>query len=284
MKLCLWKHLSDVCEKIQIIDVGAMAVGGDTNVYERISGISTVIGFEPDMEECEKLNYNSGNNQVFFPHFIGDGTTGTFRKCNQNMTSSFYEPDTELLKKFQCLEELTRVETRTEEKTKRLDFFEEIADADYLKVDAQGSEVDIFNGADKLLTSSVLVVHTEVCFIPLYKGQPLFAEIDQSLREKGFLFHKFANRKVCGRAFRPMRIRDKPYTSISQMMWTDAIYVKNFMDFDSLPDGKLLKLAIILHDVYQSYDMANLALESYDKKNGSELSTFYKNSFTRRIA
>ncbi len=284
MKLSLSKHLSDVCGKIQIIDVGAMAVEGNANIYERISDISVVIGFEPDIKECEKLNYDSGNNQVFFPHFIGDGTTGTFRKCNYNMTSSFYEPDTELLKKFQCLEELTKVETRTEEKTKRLDFFEEIADADYLKVDAQGSEVDIFNGAEKLLTDSILVVHTEVCFIPLYKGQPLFAEIDQSLREKGFLFHKFTDRKICGRAFKPMFIKERPCDAISQMMWTDAVYVKNFMEFDSLPDEKLLKLAIILHDVYQSYDMSNLALESYDKKNGSELAMFYKNSLTRRIA
>ncbi len=284
MKLCLWKHLSEVCGKIQILDIGAMVVEGEKAPYSSISGMSTIFGFEPDKEECEKLNYESENNEVFFPYFIGDGTTGTFRKCNHNMTSSFYEPDTELLKKFQCLEEMTRVEMRTEEKTKRLDFFEEIADADYLKVDAQGSEVSIFNGAEKLLTDSILVVHTEVCFIPLYKDQPLFAEIDQSLREKGFLFHKFANGKICGRAFKPMYIKDKPCTAISQMMWTDVIYVKNFMEFDSLPDEKLLKLAIILHDVYGSYDMANLALESYDKKNGSELAMFYKNSFTRKIA
>ncbi len=284
MKLCLWKHLSEVCEKIHIIDVGAMAIEGNDVLYDRISGISRVFGFEPDEVECEKLNYDSENNQVYFPYFIGDGTTGTFKKCNQNMTSSFYEPNTELLKKFQCLEEFTRVETRTEEKTKRLDFFEELTDADYLKVDAQGSEVDIFNGAEKLLTDSILVVHTEVCFIPLYKGQSLFAEIDQSLRKRGFLFHKFAERRICGRAFKPMYIKDKPYIPISQMMWTDAVYVKNFMEFDALPDEKLLKLAIILHDVYESYDMANLALESYDKKNGSELAMFYKNSFTRKIA
>jgi len=283
MKLCLWKHLSDVCEKIKILDVGAMYVG-DENVYNKISGISIVFGFEPDKKECEKLNYDSENNQIYFPYFIGDGTTGIFRKCNQNMTSSFYEPNTKLLKKFQYLEELTKVKSRTEEKTKRLDFFEEIADADYLKVDAQGSEVDIFNGAEKLLTDNILVVHTEVCFIPLYKGQPLFAEIDQLLREKGFLFHKFSEKCICGRSFKPMYIKDKPFKAISQMMWTDAVYVKNFMDFDSLSSEKLLKLAIILHDVYQSYDMANLVLESYDKKNGSELAVYYKNSFTRRSA
>ena len=173
------------------------------------------------------------------------------------------------------------MENRTEERTMRLDSLEDVARTDYLKVDVQGSEVDIFNGAEKLLTDEILVVHTEVCFIPLYKDQPLFAEIDQSLREKGFLFHKFGG--MCGRSFRPMRV-EPPTKYISQMLWTDAIYVKNFMEFDSLPDEKLLKLAIILHDVYQSYDMSNLALESYDKKNGSELAMFYKNSFTRRIA
>ena len=198
------------------------------------------------------------------------------------MTSSFYEPDMNLLGKFQCLVELTNVESRTDEQTKRLDFFEELVDADYLKVDAQGSEVDIFNGAEKLLTNSILVVHTEVCFVPLYKNQPLFAEIDQALRKKGFLFHRFTG--ISGRPFKPMYIKGKPQSPISQMMWTDAIYVKNFMEFDLLSDSKLLKLAIILHDVYQSYDMANLALEVYDKKNDSELATYYKNSFARKSA
>ena len=98
MKLCLWTHLSEVCEKIKILDVGAMFIDGDVTVYDKIAGISIVFGFEPDKKECEKLNYESENNQIYFPYFIGDGTTGTFRKCNQNMTSSFYEPDTDLLK------------------------------------------------------------------------------------------------------------------------------------------------------------------------------------------
>ena len=280
MKLCLWKHLCNVCEKILILDIGAMHIEGDKNVYDRISGMSKVFGFEPDKTECDKLNRMGGDGK-YFPYYIGDGTTGTFRNCNANMTSSFFEPNTDLLKKFQCLEEFTQVKNRTEEQTMQLDSLENVAKADYLKVDAQGSEVDIFSGADKLLTDEIVLVHTEVCFIPLYTGQPLFAEIDQSLRSKGFLFHKFAG--MCGRSFKPMRMKP-PTKYISQMLWTDAVYVKNFMDFDSLPDSKLMKLAIILHDVYQSYDMANLALEAYDKKQGSELARFYQNSFKRRTA
>ncbi len=277
----LSKHLCNVCPEIKIIDVGAMVVGDNKNAYDKISDTSKVFGFEPDKEECSKLNHDSDNNRTYFPYFIGDGTTGTFRRCNENMTSSFFEPNTELLEKFQSLAEFTAVENRTEEKTVPLDSFEELTVADYLKVDAQGSEVNIFNGAKKLLSNGMLVVHTEVCFVPLYIDQPLFAEIDQKLRSLGFLFHKFPYKGICGRAFKPMSIANKPFSPISQLMWTDAVYVKDFTKLDQLSDDKLLKLAVILHDMYSSYDMANLALEAYDKKTGSELAKVYRNTLTK---
>ena len=278
-RFCLWKHLSDVCGKIKIIDIGAMDVAGNERPYKSIihPDIGRIIGFEPNKEECGKLNYASENNCVYLPEYIGNGKKGIFKTCAGDMCSSFYEPNMGLLEKFQYLAELAQVTNREEQQTKRLDDMrQELKGADYLKIDVQGAEIDVFEGAANLLTEEIVLIHTEVCFVPLYIDQPLFAEIDQALRRFGFLFHQFFGSNFCGRAFKPVYVKDRPQSIISQTLWTDAIYVRDFNRFDELSVGKLLKLAIILHDVYGSYDLANLALEHYDRKDGSHLADYYK--------
>ena len=60
---------------------------------------------------------------------------------------------------------------------RRLDDMSEIAALDMLKIDVQGTEVSVFKGGREHLLRAV-AVHTEVCFLSLYKGQPLFGEID----------------------------------------------------------------------------------------------------------
>ena len=56
--------------------------------------------------------------------------------------------------------------------TTRLDDIPETADVDLLKVDVQGAEMMVFEGAPQRLKSA-LIVDVEVEFIPLYKNQPL---------------------------------------------------------------------------------------------------------------
>ena len=72
--------------------------------------------------------------------------------------------------------------------TRRLDDLSEIAALDFLKIDVQGSELSVFNGARRHLERAV-AVHTEVCFLPLYKNQPLFGDIDVDLRRRGMIPH-----------------------------------------------------------------------------------------------
>ena len=56
---------------------------------------------------------------------------------------------------------------------------------DVLKIDTQGSELDVMRGAGRLLDSA-LAVELEVEFVQQYLGQPLFAEIDIFMRQNGF--------------------------------------------------------------------------------------------------
>ena len=74
--------------------------------------------------------------------------------------------------------------------TIRLDDVDEIKNIDYLKIDIQGGELEVFKNGVNLL-KNCLVIHTEVKFLPMYEGQPLFSEVELFLRELGFVFTVF---------------------------------------------------------------------------------------------
>lgn len=260
--------------RIQIVDIGAMDIGEEQNPYMRLlSGdLACIVGFEPLEQECRKLNKSSANNRKFLPYAVGDGTKKPFYITNTGMTSSLYEPNHDLTIKFQNLDELMQVIKTEEMQTVRLDDVPEILDTDFLKIDVQGAEKMILENAARVLQDT-LVIQTEVEFVPLYKNQPLFADVDRTLREHGFAFHKFLG--TAGRTFKPFYVKGNINKPISQMLWADAIYVKNFMELETLSEQKLLKYAIIMHEVFRSLDLCHLVLAQYDRKTGMDLSQRY---------
>ncbi len=256
-----------------MLDLGAMDVGADSDyaALARAKNVS-VFGFEPVPEECEKLNRNASAGRRFLPYAIGDGRTHELRICNFPMTSSLFEPNRQFCEKFQNLAELMQVVRRVKIETKRLDDIAEISDVDYIKMDIQGAELDAICGGMKTFGRAV-VIETEVEFVPLYVDQPLFAEVDVALRELEFMFHRF--KSVCGRTAKPLLINNNPNDAMSQMLWADAVYVKNMLCWDALPPEKLLKLVLILHEVYRSYDLCHLALQTYDSLCATALAPRY---------
>jgi FkbM family methyltransferase len=258
--------------RIKIVDVGA-ADATDPPAYAGLTGRlpCDVVGFEPGAAECERLNALNRPGHLYLPYAIGDGSQRTFYECSKQHCSSLFEPNEALAYKFQYLGEPLRVVgTRTVE-TKRLDDFAETAGADFLKVDVQGGELLVLQGAVERLRE-VLVVHTEVEFLPLYKNQPLFADVDSFLRAQGFAFHTMI---PFGRTFKPMIVDNDDSAWVRQILWADAVYVRDFMAFAELASQSLLKLAAILHENCNSFDMAALALEAYDRKTGAGLQMAY---------
>jgi len=261
--------------KLKVVDVGALPVDGHKEIYQELldRGLCDVVAFEPDADLCARLNGESDGSRKFLPYFIGDGQEGVFRACKAPMTSSLYEPNMALLNLFQNLPELLQVVSRERVRTVTLDSLDSVAGTDFLKLDVQGAERAVIDGATDLL-KGVSVVHTEVEFVPLYEDQPLFAEIDQALRGNGFLFHKFLG--FAGRAFKPTMVPDQPSAMLSQMLWSEAVYVKDFTALDSLQPDQLLKLAMILHEVYGSLDLSLLCLLEWDRRKGTKVAVEYQ--------
>ena len=145
--------------------------------------------------------------------------------------TSMLEPKMEVLGAFQWFDTYAEVVDRVPMATVRLDDVPEVEGMDYLKVDVQGGELAVFRGAQARLETAVMV-HTEVQFVPFYEEQPLFAEIDQALRDAGFWLHRLL--PIQSRVFKPMVANNDPHAGLSQHLWTDAVYVKRFVDFPVL--------------------------------------------------
>ena len=190
--------------------------------------------------------------------------------------TSMLEPDVEVLSHFHVLAECAEVVERLRMPTKRLDDLPETMGADYVKLDVQGSELAILQNAVEFL-KSVTVVQIETNFVPFYEDQPLFAELDQELRGAGFYLHRF--QPLVSRVFKPLLLNNDPYAGLSQVLWTDAIYVRKFTELDSVPDEGLLKTARIVHETYRSYDLAGMLLHRHDERTGGALYAAYLSRF-----
>lgn len=65
-----------------------------------------------------------------------------------------------------------------------------------------------------------------------------------------------------------------PYGMLSQMLWGDAVYVRDLFELREYTQTQMLSAALVLHEVYHSYDVVAHILQVYDGRAAvaSELS------------
>jgi hypothetical protein len=143
--------------------------------------------------------------------------------------------------------------------TRRLDDVAEIAHMDFLKMYVQGGERDVLAHAKAKLKDAV-TIQTEVSFVPLYKNQPPFGEIDLTLRELGFLPHCVTGTKIW--PLSPMVVGSEPNRGIRQLLETDMVYVRDISRKDNMSAEQWKHLALVAHHCYGSYDLALKAIIS----------------------
>lgn len=264
--------------RLKIVDVGAMWTGEDADRYADLERAlpCEVIGFEPIADEHQKLVELARPRHRYFPYFIGDGSPQTFYECKAPFTSSLLEPDLALAQNFERLPDYLEVVRTHQVQTTRLDDIPETEGVDLLKIDVQGGEMMVLEGAWGRLESA-LVVDVEVEFMPLYKNQPLFADIDILLRTRGFMLHQI---QPIGLMFKPSFAKGEPIPTSLHTSWGDTVYVRGFPTFDSLKPLPLLKLAAILHENYGSYDLAARVLAAFDRKTGAAICPRYARLMT----
>ncbi len=242
-------------EKITLIDIGAR--GGIDSKWDKLSPFLNVVGFEPDKEECARINKTAGTlsySMECLPFALGenDNTEATLNVCIKPGCSSIYEPNYDFVGQFYFASNMEVVGSFNMFMTT----LDDVCDKhnivpDCIKVDTQGTELDIFKGAKKSL-SKVKFIELEVEFNPQYKNQPLFSNVDLYLREQGFML--LGLRRTC---WRRVNSNDLPKSSFGgQIIHGDAIYYNaNFMEnFDSTSIKDILKFCLIL-SAYKQDDL-----------------------------
>lgn len=259
-----------------IIDIGAAdhpetPVGLGKLEALCLTGDAHVIGFDGDKRTFEALKAKESPYRSYYNYFIADGTARKFYVTNNVWTGSLYKPDRTIMDSFGSLGPMTQLMEIIDVETVTLDSIEEIDDVDAIKVDAQGAGLEILQGAERLLKSTLLV-QSEVEFIPLYEGQSLFADIDGYMRSQGFLLHNLPT--PASRLIWPVGSGTNHVVG-SQSLWSDAIFTRDFRTFGQLSDEKLWKLAQIFHDAYRFFDFVIRILLILDQRNDSNNAEIY---------
>lgn len=133
---------------------------------------------------------------------------------------------------------------------------------DFIKTDVEGLDLDVLKGGENALRTA-LGVQVEVAFVERHLGAPFFGDIDSFLRGQGFtLFqlvreHWLRRNGLFGPASRP------------QLIWGDAIYLRDLAAFQDMVEGQagqeardalLLKFVALL----LAYGCHDYALEVVD--------------------
>jgi FkbM family methyltransferase len=241
-----------------IVDVGANPIDGDPPYKAMLTaGLCEVTGFEPQAHALAKLERNKGPRERYLPYALGDGTQRTLHVCELEGMTSLLQPDPAHLALFNLFPIWGQVKNQIPITTRKLDDVAEIGALDFLKMDVQGGERDVLAHAKAKLKDAV-VIQTEVSFVPLYKDQPPFGEIDLMLRELGFLPHCVTGTKIW--PLSPMVVGDQPNRGIRQLLETDMVYVRDFRRPSNMSAEQWKHLALVAHHCYGSYDLALKAL------------------------
>jgi FkbM family methyltransferase len=207
-----------------LVDVGAR--GGLKTNWSAARRHLRVLGFEPDKQEFQRLVERQG----------GDGSTEFFEVALSNRhgplrlhvardrgLSSVFEPNRSFLDAFPDsarFDTLAIDEVLADSLDNQLQL-RGIVDLDFIKVDTQGSEHLVLEGAAGALASSVFGVEIEVEFAPIYRDQPLFADVDVFMRNLGF--HLFDLRPCYWKRAAARDIGGPR----GQIIWADALYLKS---------------------------------------------------------
>ena len=268
--------------RFNIIEAGAAAL--KDNEKDKPEGFhallssfpgSAIHAFEIDPEVCAQMNAAAPPGLRYHVCALGRREEERdFYETAHPMCASLYRPNAPFLSLFWNLE-VAREKQKTRVQTVSLDYFtrtQKTGPIDFIKIDIQGAELDVFEGGTETLKDVLLIV-TEVEFVPLYENQPLFGDVCAFLHRQGLIFHKFVG--LARRGLKEMLINGQPHKT-GQHLWADALFVRDLLQLQRLSDEQLLKLAVLLNS-YVCFDAAHLLFSVFDQRKGTKFAPRYAN-------
>lgn len=247
---------------LTLVDVGS--AGGAQPRWRRFASLLSAVLFDP-REPAASGRLGRGQTRVY-PVALGAATGEAVLHVTAlaNM-SSVLEPNLPLMQTFRKKGPHAEVVERAKVPVTTLDALaagDRFA-PDVLKIDTQGSELQVIDGARGVLAGSVVLAEVEVSFLARYRGQPLFDDIVTTMRALGFELIELHRLK---------RYRAKNALGIAnvglgggqragRIAYGDAIFLRSEADLVARGGAAVLK-AILALVAYGKPDIAARLLES----------------------
>ena len=200
-----------------ILDVGA-AVGDTVVKYAELFPNAKIHAFEPFPESFETLHtrFRRNSNIVLNKQALSDQFGGATMNVNKMVdTNSMLKSKNIGATSDKSCETVGQIYIDTD----TLDnycFRNKIQKIDILKIDVQGFEIEVLNGAHNLLQDNAIkMVFVESYFEQQYVDQPLFHEIAAVLYKWGFVLQDLYD----------------PYFSSSNILWCDALFINKHYSY-----------------------------------------------------
>ncbi|GMQ75731.1 MAG: FkbM family methyltransferase [Gammaproteobacteria bacterium] len=256
--------------KFNIFEIGARAIHASEEPFYRLPTLfpgSRITAFEPDEALCAKQNDSPRDGVTYFPLALGrTEETRAFYNTEGAMCSSLYKPNEELLGRYNNMD-VARVKNVSSVDTFSLDHFvsrQNLGPVDFIKIDIQGAELDVFQGGVSTL-KNVLAIVTEAEFIEHYVDQPLFGDVCSFLSKHQLQFQKIIG--VGGRTLKPILLNDDP-NLCSQQMWADVLFIRFLFDKQKRTGAQYLKIAALAL-LYDCLDVALFCCREFDMSEQS---------------
>ena len=239
-------------DPLLLVDVGAR--GGPEEPWRSLSPeVLRVVGFEPDAEECERLNAAAAPGRRFLPVALWDSERDVdVHVADVPTCSSVHPPNSELLEAYRPEHGAPR-ETRAvvSYPATTLDrvLAREQLKCDVLKIDTQGSEGEILRGAAEALEHDVLCAVVETWTVPVHLGQALTGDVLRLMDGAGLTLFDVS---VAAAWRRPLP-DGMDLNGKRQLTGLDLLFLR--ASRPAGPETRLLKLAAIA-DVFGFPDLA----------------------------
>jgi len=251
---------------LRLLDIGSANPRLDKG-WSELDKVQVVM-FEPDERSYQEIKDNESYENVEIYNYALDEVS---RKRKLYLTrkpelTSFYEPNTFFVNKFPNASRWDILKDISLETKSLNSIYDQIGEYDFIKIDTQGSELDILKGAVNGGLESCLGIESEVEFLEIYKNQPLFGDVCMFLSKQGFIFMDFVVEYRYGRF---------ELDRTGQLSFADALFLRSpewIIEKYTIKQITIEKVYKYLQvcDVYKKKDLTKLVIEQLGLNNNRD--------------
>ncbi len=215
------------------VDVGS--AGGVHPIVLPIASLVQCTCFEPDEGSHATLNRSYSDASPFREVRIlntavaGEKGTRDLFVTRSRVNTSLLQPKKEFARRYNLkgfdVESVESLKTETLDTLLGSNGNRKNRSGELIKLDCQGAEYEILEGAERVLHDQCMALICEVELSQLYEGQKLFRDVDAFLSGKGFVLYGFYPNYISSK-----KIDRRGSDTEERIIWADTLYFKDPLD------------------------------------------------------